>query len=695
MIKDYGIDRVIEPKGSIPVTAWKLDNSKKIRPNEVRVSLELIDFERDNLDQLASIAGYGKAETAERIMTIIRERGKFHNPYTESSGIFTGIIEAAGKESGLESQGLKVGDRVVGLCPLAGLPMQLEEIIDIDNNLSQMKVKGYVICFQASELRKINEDVDATHLLRALNEEGNFEGIQYELITRRSKDVAIVGSNICEAVLYAHLVKRTWYGDAKVSFIIDAAYAVNGLDKELVKVFGPVVDKIYTVNLSAPFEAAVEIADQRRGELFDCTINLENISGCDSFTALITKARGEICFISMSNRYNQSLLAADSLGKEIYFYSMDGFRKSTFEFTSELLKDAEPALKRLDDFYRKHSDKSGRPVLEANLGERTKKAAKRIDNFIYESEVTGRMVDEVLNIARYDANVIIQGETGAGKEKVFDLILQNSPRRDKAAVKINCATIQENLAESEFFGYEKGSFTGASSEGKEGYFALANNGTLFLDEIGSLSLEMQAKLLRVLQENTYYRVGGTEPRHVNVRVICANNIPLKKLISEGKFREDLYYRLNICQINVPPLRARTEDIICLADSFLKNYCERYGLKKSFTNDAYAALISYHWPGNVRELENTVHRLYITEKSEVIDGTDVDNMLNENAYDDTVIDVKSEFSRKGDMTFDSIMSQQEKRLIAFALKKEGTTRAAAAYLGMSQATLARKKLKYGL
>ncbi len=145
MIKDYGIDRVIEPKGSIPVTAWKLDNSKKIRPNEVRVSLELIDFERDNLDQLASIAGYGKAETAERIMTIIRERGKFHNPYTESSGIFTGIIEAAGKESGLESQGLKVGDRVVGLCPLAGLPMQLEEIIDIDNNLSQMKVKGYVI----------------------------------------------------------------------------------------------------------------------------------------------------------------------------------------------------------------------------------------------------------------------------------------------------------------------------------------------------------------------------------------------------------------------------------------------------------------------------------------------------------------------------------------------------------------------
>ena len=695
MLKDYGIDRVIEPKGSIPVTAWKLDNSRKIRPTEVRISLEWINFERDNMDQIASISEYDRKLTIERIMTIVGERGKFHNPYTESSGVFCGRIEAAGPLSGLEARGLKIGDRVVGTCPLAGLPMNLEEIKEIDFNYSQMRVSGYVICFQTSSLYKVDEDTDVSHLMRALNEEGNFEGIQYELITHRSKDVAIIGSNIAEAILYAHLVKKTWYGDASVTFIMDAAYANEGLMNELRKIFGPVVDKIYNVNLSAPFDAAMDILDQRRGEQFDCTINLENISGCDSVTALITKVRGEICFISMSNRYNQSLLATDSLGKEIYFYSMDGFRESTFGFTSELLKDAEPALKRLDAFYKKNSNKHGKPVLEASLGDRTKKAAKKIDNFIYESGVTGRMVDEVLNIARYDANVIIQGETGSGKERVFDLILQNSPRRDKAAVKINCATIQESLAESEFFGYEKGSFTGASSEGKEGYFAMANNGTLFLDEIGSLSLEMQAKLLRVLQGNTYYRVGGTEPRHVNVRVICANNIPLKKLIEEGRFREDLYYRLNICQINVPPLRARTEDIICLADAFLQNYSKRYGIRKTFSQDAYSELMAYHWPGNVRELENTVHRLYISSKGETIDGMDVENMLNENVYDDVVVDIRKDFDREKDMTFDSIMSQQEKRLIAFALKKEGTTRAAAEYLGMSQATLARKKLKYGL
>ena len=694
-MNNYGSDRVIEPKGSIPVTAWKLDNSKKIRSDEIRVALEWIDFERDNMDQIASISGYDRDQTCERIMTIIRERGKFHNPYTESSGVFCGIIEAAGKDSMLDERGLSIGDRVVGICPLAGLPLYLEEITEIDFNYSQMKVKGYVICFQTTDLHKVDDDINVPHLIRALNEAGNFEGIQYELITHRSKKVAIVGSNLAEAVLYSVLIKKTWYGDASVTFIIDEAYVFKGMKEELSEIFGDSIDRIISVNLSAPNEAAQKVLDLENGEFYDCAINLENITGSESFTALITKEKGQICFISMSNRYNQSLQAANSLGKEIYFYSIDGFRKSTYEFNSELVKDSEQALKRLDAFYRKHSGKHGRPVLEADNGEGTRKAAKSIDNFIYESESTGRMVDEILNIAKYDANVIIQGETGSGKEKVFDLILQNSSRRDKPAIKINCATIQENLAESEFFGYEKGSFTGASAEGKEGYFDLANNGTLFLDEIGSLSLEMQAKLLRVLQESTFYRVGGTEPRHVNVRVICANNVPLKKLIDEGRFREDLFYRLNICQINVPPLRARPEDIICLADAFLKGYSERYGIRKTFTHDAYAELMAYHWPGNVRELENTVHRLYITEKDDTIDGVDVECMLNETVYDDVVIDIRKEFDREEDMDFDSIMSQQEKRLIAFALKKEGTTRAAAEYLGMSQATLARKKLKYGL
>ena len=695
-MKDFGISRVLEPKGSIPVAAWKLDNSKKIRSEEIRISLDWIDFERDNMDQIAAISEYDPAETRSRIMKIIQERGKLHNPYTESSGVFAGVIEACGKNVDLDARGLRIGDRVVGTCPLAGLPMYLEEITELDFNYSQAKVKGYIICFETSNLYRVDDkEINVPHLLRAIDEEGNFEGIQYELMTHRSRNVAIVGSNLAEAVLYSNLVKKTWFGDCRVTFIMDKAYLYEGMEEDLAEVFGDTVDRIYGVNLSSPYEAGLDVIRKEDGRLFDCTINLENIAGCDSFTALITKNKGEICFISMSNRYNQSMLAADSMGKEVFFYALDGFKDTTFEFSKELVEYSKPCLDRLDEFYREKAPEKGMPILEASLGERTKRAVRNIDNFIYESPATGEMVEEVLNIARYDANVLIQGETGSGKERVFDLIQQNSLRREKPAIKINCATIQENLAESEFFGYEKGSFTGASAEGKDGYFALANNGTLFLDEIGSLPLDMQAKLLRVLQENTFYRIGGTEPIHVNVRVIVANNVPLKKLVEEGKFREDLYYRLNICQINVPPLRARKEDIVCLADAFLKNYGEKYGLPKSFSPDAYKELMEYHWPGNVRELENTVHRLYITERGDVIDGADVSSMLNESVFDDVVVDVRKEFSRDKDLTFDSIMDQQEERLIAFALKKEGTTRAAAEFLGMPQATLARKKIKHGL
>ena len=311
------------------------------------------------------------------------------------------------------------------------------------------------------------------------------------------------------------------------------------------------------------------------------------------------------------------------------------------------------------------------------------------------SPVTGEVVETALNVAKFDCNVIIQGETGTGKERVMDLIHQNSSRRGKPCVKINCATIQENLAESEFFGYEKGAFTGAQAGGKQGYFELANNGTLFLDEIGSLPLSMQSKLLRVLQENSFYRVGGTELKTVNVRVICANNVPLKKLVDEGSFREDLYYRLNICLIEVPPLRKRPEDIVCLAEAFIKKYSQKYGAEKTFSQEAFDALCRYHWPGNVRELENTVHRLYITAREEEIDGQQVDDLLNDSFYDDLVIDLKKELRGMEVIDFNQIMDEQEKKLIAYALKKEKTTRKAAEFLKIPQPTLARKKVKYGL
>ena len=224
-------------------------------------------------------------------------------------------------------------------------------------------------------------------------------------------------------------------------------------------------------------------------------------------------------------------------------------------------------------------------------------------NFVFKSLDTRQMIEEAINIAKYDCNLIIQGETGVGKEKILELIHENSSRRGEPCIKKNCATISESLAESELFGYEEGAFTGARIEGKRGYFEMANNGILFLDEIGSLPMHIQSKLLRVIQESQFYKVGGTKPVNVNVRVIVASNVPLKELVDSGAFREDLYYRLNICTIDVPPLRERRDDIPCLAEYFVNDWSTKYSVRKEIEHDAMQTLYYHSWPGNVRELEN--------------------------------------------------------------------------------------------
>ena len=692
-MKNFGLNRVIEPAGSLPVTAWKLDNDPELKKGEIRIRLSGIVLERENFFQLCSVCDDNDEKIRERIIKIVKERGKFHNPYTESSALFIGTIEET--SPGFDLGKLKLGDDVICLTPMAGLPASIDEIGEIDVNYGRIRCTGYAICFETVQMVKIDEPyaMSTIHLVRALEEEGSIYGISCELKPRKINKAAIIGNNIAEAIYYSQMVKDSNDSPVTVKFVIDGAYFAGITREDLKIIFGPLVDGIYFVDLSKPMEAVKKIMSMEEENGFDAVINLENIKGCESVASLISKDNGLVCYTSMNNRYCHGLLVVDCLGKDITHYGLDGYSSNAYEFALTIVEQTEPALRRLDAFY---AGKKKRPQkVRTAFKERTQAAARQIDGFIYKSRVTAEMVEEVLNVAQYDCNVIIQGETGVGKEKVFNLIHQNSSRKDKPCVKINCATISENLAESEFFGYEKGSFTGAQAGGKEGYFELANNGMLFLDEIGSLSLSMQSKLLRVLQESTYYRVGGTKPKHVNVRVICANNIPLKKLVEEGHFREDLYYRLNICLINVPPLRFRKEDISCLAEAFLKNYSEKYGVEKEFSEDAYRQLEEYHWPGNVRELENTVHRLYIAEKDDVIDGYAVDELINRNMLGEIVLDMRKEMNGVERIDFNQLMDEQEKKIIAYALKKKGTTRKAAEFLGIPQTTLARKKLKHDL
>lgn len=240
------------------------------------------------------------------------------------------------------------------------------------------------------------------------------------------------------------------------------------------------------------------------------------------------------------------------------------------------------------------------------------------------SEIIGNceQIKKVLNIAKIvaatDSTVLIIGETGTGKELLAKYIHKNSPRAKGPFIAINCGAIPKDLAESEFFGYEKGAYTGATEKFKQGRFELANHGTIFLDEISELSLELQVKLLRVLQERRYFRLGGTKEISVDVRVIASTNKVLEELVEQGKFREDLFYRLNVARLELPPLRERGDDVMLLATAFVKEFNKKFGKKVSgFTPDAVNLLRNYQWKGNIRELRNVIERVVLLEADEVI------------------------------------------------------------------------------
>jgi len=398
-----------------------------------------------------------------------------------------------------------------------------------------------------------------------------------------------------------------------------------------------------------------------------------------------------VLFASITNGYEIATLIAESMGKNIHSRILNQELENYNTFTEELVMSNVKYLDEINKIYEKAE--TNRKYSDRRINNMLQNRVAKLDDFVYMSPVTDDLINETLNVAKYDCNVIIEGETGTGKEKVMEILHKNSSRNGNPCIKVNCATIQENLAESEFFGYDAGAFTGANREGKKGYFELANGGVLFLDEIGQLSLNMQSKLLRVLQENAFYRVGGTKQINVNVRVICANNIPLNDLVSQGKFREDLYYRLNISLITVPPLRNREEDVLCLSRTFLENYTRKYGLEKDFETGSLKALQNYNWPGNVRELENMIHRLVINSKDEIIKVSDVEKLIHGKVYDDVLDSLRKTIAEGNRIDFEELIKNQEIRLIEYALKKEGTTRKAAEFLGITQAKLMRKKQKY--
>lgn len=249
----------------------------------------------------------------------------------------------------------------------------------------------------------------------------------------------------------------------------------------------------------------------------------------------------------------------------------------------------------------------------ANIGQPKRKGSEKdtpIDGMIGSSSVMKSVYTTIHKVAPTSATVLVRGETGTGKELVANAIHSESPRKDKPIISVNCAAIPETLIEAELFGHEKGAFTGAASH-REGLVAAADGGTLFLDEIGELPLEAQARLLRVLQEGEVRPIGSTESRKVDVRLVAATHRDLGRLAGEGKFREDLYFRINVVQLELPPLRERGKDILILAETFIKRFCtEMMRPPLALTPEAIQAITTYPWPGNIRELENAMQRSVI-------------------------------------------------------------------------------------
>jgi Nif-specific regulatory protein len=297
-----------------------------------------------------------------------------------------------------------------------------------------------------------------------------------------------------------------------------------------------------------------------------------------------------------------------------------------------------------------------------------------------------QVYEQIAQVARTNTTVLIRGESGTGKELIAHAIHYNSLRARRPFVKVSCAALPDTLIESELFGFEKGAFTGAQAR-KKGRFEMAEGGTLFLDEIGDLNLSTQVKLLRVLQEREFERLGGTETIKVNVRLIAATNKDLEQAIAEGSFREDLYYRLNVFAIFVPPLRERKPDVLLLADHFLGKYAREHAKSiKRISTPAIDMLTSYHWPGNVRELENCIERAALVCEGHVIHGHHLPPTLQTASASGTVTR----------LSLSAAIEAFEKDLILDALKTTRGNRArAAALLDTTERILGYKVKKYGI
>ncbi len=686
MFMKYGMNRVIEPRNVLPVSAWRLDNSRELHDNELLVNIKSLHIENSNFKQLCAECNEDIEKIKEKIMDIIEKRGKLHNPITDTGGVVFGTIEKIGVSYENEKE-LYVGDEVICNISTTVIPIFLSKIIEIDFALGQMQAEGYAVIFSHCPLVKCPQHVPVPLLLSAFNESGSLYAVgRY---AGQKESMLVVGNNMITSLLYGYVLRKMARANAKIVCIMDGSedpmLAGSGLDWLFTQIF----DEIHYLDILKPIECIERIACR---EMFELSVNCADIPGAETINVLATRPKGTVYFTNLINNYNIALYITENISREVDIKCADGYVEGHEAFNIQIIKGISEHVKGKLANQAPVEGKRLRSYEETHDLYQGKKSAA--EDFVCESRAMSLILDEALRVSKYDCNVLIIGETGVGKEKIASFIHKNSTRKLKPMVKLNCASVADSLLESEFFGYEKGAFTGANLTGKKGFFELADNGIIFLDEIGELSMELQAKLLRVIQDGEFYKIGGTHPIKTNVRIISATNRNLEKMVEEKQFRQDLYYRLNVFPIKVPSLTERKVEIPALVEHFIDKYNKKFGINKAVTPDGMEYLKNCSWPGNIRELENMVQRLLINTTIDRIEIFAVMREANRELFGRLSVE-EGNHSLNTPLCLEQILESYEKQILQFAAEKYGSSRNAASALGISQSQYIRKKNKYRL
>lgn len=466
-------------------------------------------------------------------------------------------------------------------------------------------------------------------------------------------------------------------------------------------------------NMSKQYEAILNncydsiFVTDGKGEVIWLNASSERVTGSsiETLGKNVCELEAKLFFPSATNlvlkeKKTKTILQEVASGKKVVVTSSPVFdNNGEIDMVVTVTRNVEQLIEEVDDYIKVKELKE----IHARLNEMKKLSEKyylelqefrkeRIakDTIIANSHKMKTILVMTKNVASVDSTVLILGESGVGKDVISKLIHKLSDRKDFPYIKINCGAIPDTLLESELFGYEAGAFTGAQKTKKLGLIEIADGGTLLLDEVAELPLSLQVKLLQVIEEKTVRRLGGTNTHNVDIRIIAATNKDIQSMVKNGTFREDLYYRLNVIQITIPPLRERKEDILPLIMNFIDSYNKKYNRSKHLSSGALECLMKYNWPGNIRELRNQIERLVIIGEKNIISPMDLpENISKLKLYypDDTYF---------GDsMPLCDALEKLERKLIKEAYDKCKSTTQVAKLLGVSQSTIVRKMQKYNL